>query len=77
MNVLATATSHPMAKTDQISAAQGCVLTRQTSAGSGCHSQNSAMSARLAASTYVLRSAVTGSSLARRRLNPVLAITEC
>ena len=77
MNVVATTTSHPMAYPDQIGATQGCVLTRQTSAGSGCHCENSRISARLAASTYVLRSAAAGSSLASRRLNPDLAITEC
>jgi len=49
----------------------------QTVPPAGRHSQNSSASSRLAHSTYVARSAGTGTSRVQRRLNHGRAITVC
>src|SRR5262245_175704 len=76
-NVVASTTSQPAAYAANTAARAASPGTSQTIPPSGCHCQNSTKSAALDRSTYVLRSAGSGTNRVSQRLNPGRAIPLC
>jgi hypothetical protein len=73
-----TRTSSQPANDNAITAVASCgSVICQTICGIGRHSQNSRIRAKLANSTYVLRSIETGTNRVHQRLNGWRAITLC